>query len=140
MLNRVELIGRIGEAPVISTTTTGKKIARFAVACSQTWKDKVTGEKKEHTDWINCVVWTNTANFIERYVQKGDLVYVCGAFQTREYEKDGHKNYMSEVVLSSLDSKFEILKSKNQTQEQVAEVTQKEPVDNDYLNDDIPFN
>lgn len=81
------------------------------------------------------VVFTKS-EYIERYCHKGDLVYVCGKMQTRNYEKDGRKIYVTEVVLSGLNSQFEVLKSANPKTE---ETEQPQEFYNDLDDSDIPF-
>lgn len=125
MLNKVEIIGRVGKEPEVRHTQT--------VAVSESWKD-AQGEKQERTEWVPVVVFTKS-EYIERYCHKGDLVYVCGKMQTRNYEKDGRKVYVTEIVLSGLNSQFEVLKSATPK----AEPEQPQEVYNDDLNDDIPF-
>ena len=136
MLNKVELIGRLGAEPKIATTTAGAKVASLSVGVSETWKDKASGEKKERTEWTKVVLF-KSVEYAEKYAHKGDLVYVCGKMQTRSYDKDGRTIYVTEVVLNGFDSKFEILKSSNP---KTAEPEQPQEVYNDDLNDDIPFN
>ena len=136
MLNRVDIIGRLGKDPKIATTQTGEKVASLSVACSVTWKDK-DGNKKEHTDWIPVVMFGPSASFAERYAMKGDLIYVSGAFRTRKYtKKDGGDGYISEVVVQKISGKFNIVESKNKSEE-VKENTEPQAYEN--LDDEIPF-
>ena len=102
MLNRVSIIGRLGADPEVRTTAGGNGVVNFRVAVSEQWKDKATGERKERTEWVPCVSWNEGLNrVLESYVRKGQLVYVEGAFQTRQWEKDGEKRYTTEVVLNA---------------------------------------
>ena len=135
MLNKVEIIGRVGKDPEVKHTQTAIKVVNLSVAVSESWKD-AQGQKQERTEWVPVVVFTKS-EYIERYCHKGDLVYVCGKMQTRNYEKDGRKIYVTEVVLSGLNSQFEVLKSANP---KTAEPEQPQEVYNEDLNDDIPFN
>ena len=134
MLNKVEIIGRVGKEPEIRHTQTAIKVVNLTVAVSESWKD-AQGQKQERTEWVPVVVFTKS-DYIERYCNKGDLVYVCGKMQTRNYEKDGRKVYVTEVVLSGLNSQFEVLKSSNP---KTAEPEQPQEVYNDDLDDGIPF-
>ena len=89
MLNKVEIIGRVGKEPEVRHTQTAIKVVNLTVAVSESWKD-AQGQKQERTEWVPVVVFTKS-DYIERYCYKGDLVYVCGKMQTRNYEKDGRK-------------------------------------------------
>jgi single-strand DNA-binding protein len=108
MLNRCEVIGRLGKDPEIHTTQSGKQVARLSVATSESWKDK-NGNKQEKTEWHRVVIWGAMANVCENYLAQGSLVYLAGKIQTRDYEdKDGAKRYITELVaneLKMLDSK-----------------------------------
>ena len=134
MLNKVEIIGRVGKEPEVKHTQTAIKVVNLTVAVSESWKD-AQGKKQERTEWVPVVVFTKS-DYIERYCHKGDLVYVCGKMQTRNYEKDGHKVYVTEVVLSGLNSQFEVLKSANP---KTAASEQPHDVDDDFEDSEIPF-
>ena len=134
MLNKVEIIGRVGKEPEVKHTQTAIKVVNLTVAVSESWKD-AQGKKQERTEWVPVVVFTKS-DYIERYCHKGDLVYVCGKMQTRNYEKDGHKVYVTEVVLSGLNSQFEVLKSANP---KTAASEQPQEVDDDFEDSEIPF-
>lgn len=82
--------------------TTGDKVANFSIATSETWKDKVTGEKKEKTEWHNLVLWRQLAEIAAKYVHKGDLLYVEGKITQRSWEKDGQKHYITEIVVNQM--------------------------------------
>ena len=95
-------IGNLGKEPEVRTLENGTKVANFSIATSETWFDKGSGEKKEKTEWVNIVVWKNTAEVVEKYVKKGDKVYIEGKLQTRSWEKDGVTRYTTEIVCHSL--------------------------------------
>lgn len=107
MLNKAELIGRIGKDPEMRATRDGRKIANFSVATSERWKDKQTGEDKEQTEWHRCVCFNDKlAEAIEKYWRKGDLVYICGAIKTRKWQdQSGNDRYSTEIVLQGFDCK-----------------------------------
>lgn len=134
MLNKVEIIGRVGKEPEVRHTQTAIKVVNLTVAVSESWKD-AQGQKQERTEWVPVVVFTKS-DYIERYCRKGDLVYVCGKMQTRNYEKDGRKVYVTEVVLSGMNSQFEVLKSANP---KTIEPEQSQEVDDDFEDSEIPF-
>ena len=103
MLNKVQCIGRLGKDPEVRSLESGKAVANFSLACSEKWKDRVTGEVKEKTEWVNVVAWDPLADkVIAKYLHKGDLVYIEGKLQTRSWEKDGVTRYTTEVLVSNL--------------------------------------
>ena len=100
-LNKITLIGNLGADPEIRSTTGGNKVAQFSVATSRQWSS-ASGEKQEKTEWHKCVAWnskgTGLADIIERYVKKGDKIYVEGRVEYRQYEdKDKQTKYVTEV-------------------------------------------
>jgi single-strand DNA-binding protein len=100
-VNKVILIGRLGKDPEIRNFDNGGMVANFTMATSETYKDRTTGEKKEITDWHNIVVRNQGAEIIQKYVHKGDMLYVEGKLRTRSWEKDGKTNYITEVVVDN---------------------------------------
>ncbi len=99
-VNKVILVGHLGRDAETKFTTGGAAKTTFSVATNRRWKDQQTGEWKEETDWHNIVLWRseNLAN----YLTKGVQIYVEGRLQTRDYEKDGKKNYITEVVAENV--------------------------------------
>lgn len=100
MINKVILVGNLGKDPELKTTQGGKSVATFSLATSF-GADKVT-------EWHNIVVWEKLADNVARFLHKGSKVFVEGRLQTRSYEKDGVKRYMTEIVANDvkfLDSK-----------------------------------
>lgn len=100
-LNKITLIGNLGADPEIRTTTGGNKMAQFSVATSRQWTS-ASGEKQEKTEWHRCIAWnakgTGLADIIERYVKKGDKIYVEGRVEYRQYEdKDKVTKYITEI-------------------------------------------
>jgi len=108
-LNKTLLIGRLGQDPQISFMPSGKAVANFTMATSETWNDKDTGEKKEKTEWHKIVFFDRKAEIVEKYISKGSQVYIEGKLQTREWEdKDGNRRFTTEIVgqnIQMLDSK-----------------------------------
>lgn len=100
-VNKVILIGRLGKDPEGKFTPSGVSVHNFSIATSERWKDKESGEKKESTTWHNIVAWR--MEWITKHVSKGDAVYIEGKLQTRSYEKDGHKVYVTEVVADTVN-------------------------------------
>jgi len=99
-VNRVTLLGRLGQDPVARYTTDGTAVANFSIATSDNWADKTTGEKKERTEWHKCVAWRKLAEIINEHFHKGDMIYVEGKLQTRKWDKDGVTRYATEIVVS----------------------------------------
>nr|WP_299031342.1 single-stranded DNA-binding protein [uncultured Tenacibaculum sp.] len=100
--NRVQLIGNLGTTPEIITLESGKKLAKFAIATNETYKN-ARGEKITDTQWHNVVAWNKTAEIIEKYLEKGKEVMIEGKLTSRSFEdKDGNKRYITEVVCNEL--------------------------------------
>lgn len=100
--NKVQLIGNLGMNPEIKTLESGKKLAKFSIATNETYKN-AKGEKVEDTQWHNLIAWGNTADIIEKYLQKGNEVAVEGKLTNRSYDdKDGNKRYITEIVVNEL--------------------------------------
>ncbi|MCS6967125.1 MAG: single-stranded DNA-binding protein [Cytophagales bacterium] len=97
MVNKAILIGYIGRDPLVRHTNNGIPVATFSVATSESYKDE-NGERKELTEWHNIVLWRHNAEFAEKYLKKGMKVYIEGKITTREYEQDGIKKYITEIV------------------------------------------
>ena len=97
MLNIVAIQGRLSADPELRTTQTGTPVCTFTLAVQRNIK---SGDEYP-TDWIDCVAWKGTAEFICKYFQKGQLMAVNGSLQTRSYEKDGVKRKVTQVVVQS---------------------------------------
>jgi single-strand DNA-binding protein len=101
-LNRATLIGNAGKDPEIRYTGSGAQVASFSIATNESWKDKTTGQPVERTEWHNIVAFNKLAEIIGQYVKKGEKVFVEGRIQTRTYDKDGQKHYITEIVADDL--------------------------------------
>lgn len=97
-VNKVILVGRLGRDPEVRNLENGASVANFTIATSESYKDKTTGEKKEVTEWHNIVLWRGLAEIAQKYLHKGDLVYIEGKLRTRSWEKEGVTRYTTEVV------------------------------------------
>ncbi|CAA9362753.1 MAG: Single-stranded DNA-binding protein, partial [uncultured Gemmatimonadetes bacterium] len=97
-VNKVIIIGNLGSDPELRTTGGGQQVAQFSVATSRSWSN-ASGEKQEKTEWHRIVAWRKLAEIADRYLKKGDKVYIEGEIQYREYEaKDGSgKRYVTEI-------------------------------------------
>ncbi len=100
-LNKVMLIGNLGKDPELKYTPSGVAVATFSIATSEQWKDQ-DGNAQERTEWHNIVAWRKLAEIVGEYLKKGKKVYVEGKLQTRNYEKDGVKRYVTEIVADQL--------------------------------------
>lgn len=99
-LNRVQLLGHIGNTPEIKTIAENK-VANFSIATMESYKDS-SGNKQEITDWHKIVVWGKLAEIVEKYVSKGSKVFIEGKLKTRSYEKDSKTSYITEVKADSI--------------------------------------
>src|SRR5687767_6067224 len=101
-VNKVILVGRLGKDPEVRNLDNGATVANFTIATSESYKDKTTGEKKEVTEWHNIVLWRGLAEISQKYLHKGDLVYIEGKLRTRSWEKEGVTRYTTEVVADNM--------------------------------------
>lgn len=100
--NRVQLIGNLGNTPEIITLESGKKLAKFAIATNETYKN-AQGEKVTDTQWHNVVAWNKTAEIVEKYLEKGKEVMIEGKLTSRSFDdKEGNKRYIAEVICNEL--------------------------------------
>jgi len=102
-VNRVHLIGRLGQDPDVQQTTAGVAVTKFSIATSESWKNKDTGDKEEKTEWHRIILWRRLAEVAGEYLKKGSQVYIEGKLQTRSWEdKDGIKRYTTEIVVQNM--------------------------------------
>ena len=101
-INKVIIVGRLGQDPEVKTVAGGNTVARLNVATSENWNDK-SGQKQERTEWHRVVVWGKLAELCGKYLSKGRQVYVEGRLQTRSWEdQQGQKKYTTEIVASTV--------------------------------------
>ena len=105
-LNKVTLIGNLGNDPEVRSTTGGNRVATFSLATSRTWNDQ-SGQRQEKTEWHRCVVWntkgSQLADIVEKYVHKGDKLYIEGRIEYRQWQdKDGQTRYSTEINVREL--------------------------------------
>ena len=112
-LNKVLLIGRLGNDPEIRTTQDGRSVVSFSLATSDTWRDKNTNERKERTEWHRVVIFNEgLSKVVEQYVKKGSRVYLEGQLQTRKWQdQSGQEKYTTEIVLQNYSGNLTILDS-----------------------------
>jgi single-strand DNA-binding protein len=103
MINKVILVGNLGGDPETRYTTNGTAVSNFNIATTKRYKDN-NGEKQEKTEWHKIVVWGSSAEFCGNYLKKGHKVYIEGELQTRSYDKDGVKVYVTEVRVNIIQN------------------------------------
>lgn len=109
-INKVILVGNLGQDPEIRYTADGRPIANFSIATSESWKDKNSGEKREKTEWHRVVVFGKLAEICGEYLSKGRQVYIEGKLQTRKWQgQDGQDRYTTEVVIDSFNGTMQML-------------------------------
>ena len=114
-LNKVQLIGRLGKEPVQRKTSKGNAVTVFSVAVDRIWKSM--GETKKATDWFNVEVWGKLGEICQKFLQKGQLVYVEGALRTDKYEHEGETRYFTKLIAS----KMQMLEWKGKEEEPIVE-------------------
>ena len=109
-VNKVILLGRLGQDPDVKTTAAGASIANISIATSESWKDKNTGEKKERTEWHRVIFFGKLAEIVGRYAKKGTQMYVEGQLRTQKWQdKDGADRYTTEVVVQGFGGSMQLL-------------------------------
>ena len=110
-VNKVILIGNLGADPEIKSFQNGGRIANIRIATSESWKDRMTGERKERTEWHNVVInGDGLVGVVERYLKKGSKVYIEGSLRTRKWQdRDGNDRYTTEVVVAGMGGTLTML-------------------------------
>ncbi len=110
-INKVILVGNLGADPKVSNTANGSKIVNLNIATSDVWKDKLSGERKERTEWHRVVIFNaQLADIAEKYLRKGSKVYLEGQLQTRKWEDaNGQEKYTTEIVLQNFSGTLVLL-------------------------------
>ena len=132
-VNKLILIGRVGKDPEMHTFPNGDLLAKFSLATDDSYKDK-QGAKVEQTDWHNVRVTGKLVDVVQKYVHKGDLLFIEGKIKTRSYEKDGVIKYLTEVYCNQLT----MLGNKSD-KPQYEPTLSPEPVANQGDTDEFPF-
>ena len=102
-VNKVILIGNLGNDPEIRYTASGAAVANISLATAESWKDKNTGEQQERTEWHRIVFFGRLAEIVGEYLRKGSQIYVEGRLQTRKWEdKEGKDRYTTEIVANEM--------------------------------------
>lgn len=145
--NQCTFVGRLGGDPETRHMSNGKAVANFSIACGEKWKDKNSGEDKQHTEWIRIVAFDKLGEICGEYLRKGGQVLIQGKFTTRKWQdKEGKDQYTTEIIadkMQMLGSKPDGGRENNNTtapQQRPAQrqQQQKQPDDGQF-DDDIPF-
>ena len=108
-INKVILVGNLGNDPEVRATASGSRIANISIATSESWMDKNTGQRQERTEWHRVVFFNRLAEIVEQYLTKGSKVYVEGSLRTRKWQdQNGQDRYTTEIVagdMQMLDSR-----------------------------------
>lgn len=146
-VNKVIIIGHLGNDPEIRALEGGVQLARISVATTETYTDKNSGERISNTEWHRVVMWRGLAGVAEKYLRKGSLVYIEGKLKTRSYEDENKvKHYTTEIVADNMT----MLGSRNDRTENTTPAPTKAPVakpaapnasdtNTDKMEDDLPF-
>ena len=141
-VNKVILVGNLGQKPEMRYTATQTAVANLSVATTESWKDKESGENRDKTEWHRVVFFGSLAEIAEKYLDKGSSVYVEGKIQTRKWQdKDGNDRYTTEVLgnqLTMLGSKSPS-DSSNQTDSSSNTPFPDDDSGEGLSDDDIPF-
>jgi len=100
-VNKVILIGNVGKDPEVRYLEGGVAVAKFSLATTEVYKNK-EGQKVETTEWHNIVMWRALAEIAEKWVRKGNKLYIEGKIRTRSYEQDGQKKWFTDIVADQM--------------------------------------
>lgn len=147
-INKVILVGNVGQEPQVRTMQSGQKVVSFSLATSDRWRDRATGEQKEQTEWHRVVIFNpNLAEVAERMLQKGTKLYLEGSLRTRKWQnQQGADVFTTEVVLNPFAGQMVILSGAKSLDPQnvggdtsAPAAAQREEVQTTPLDDEIPF-
>lgn len=146
-VNKVILIGNLGSDPELRYTPSGSAVANVNLATTETWRDKVSGELQDRTEWHRIVFFNRLAEIVDEYLRKGSKVYVEGSLRTRKWQdKNGVERHTTEVIANEmhiLDSRTggrseKPLDTLPSSQDQTI-ATETATIHADLVEDDIPF-
>ena len=147
-INKVILVGNVGNDPEVKTFQSGDKVINFSIATSESWKDKESGEQKSITEWHKVAIFNNAlVEIADKFVKKGMKIYIEGQLQTRKWQdSSGNDRYSTEVVLQGFNSSLTMLGNNNQSMKNSQNSQDKSNLPNDQisqensdLDDEIPF-
>lgn len=135
-INKVIIIGNLGQDPDMRYTPTGAAVCSISVATTESWNKD--GQKQEKTEWHRVVIWNKRAEVCAKYLFKGSKVYIEGKLQTRSFEKDGVKKYITEIIATDVQ-----FLTKNESGNQERSAPSQPQSNDDYVpsgcDEDIPF-
>ncbi|HRN42597.1 MAG TPA: single-stranded DNA-binding protein [Vicingus sp.] len=139
-INKVILLGNLGKDPEIRYLEGGTAVANFTLATSENYKDKTTGERKTITEWHNVVLWRGLAEITEKYLKKGNQVYIEGKLRTRSWQdKDGNTRYTTEIVAENMQMIGRKDENTSSTPSDTSAPSTPEIEQNNSMEDDLPF-
>ncbi len=135
-VNKVILVATVGKEPEIKYMPSGGAVCNLSAATNESWKDKQTGEKKERTEWHRLTFYNRLAEIVGEYIHKGSQIYIEGSLRTRDYEKEGQKHYVTEIIVGNM----QMLGGKQESQKEKAPIaSESSETSGDFQDDDIPF-
>ena len=153
-VNKVILIGNLGKDPEVRHLESGVGVANFSIATSETYKDRNSGERVSQTEWHNVVLWRGLADIAEKYLKKGDKIYIEGKLRTRSWQdQQGNNRYTTEVIADNMTmlgkasektANDSMVSSANQNKEATISANNSEKLSEEFSspedeNDDLPF-
>ena len=118
-INKVILVGNVGQDPEVRFTPGGKAVANLSIATGESWMDKNTNQKQEKTEWHRVVIFDKLAEIVQQYVTKGAKLYLEGQLQTRKWQDQQQQDrYTTEIVVNGFHGVMQILDSRQQGQQQ----------------------
>jgi len=157
-VNKVILVGHLGRDPEVRHMNSGEAVVSFSLATTESWRDKMSGERRDRTEWHNIVIFNeNLGKIAEQYCKKGSKIYLEGQLQTREYQdRDGNQRRTTEIVLQRFRGELTLLDSRRNDDRDNEQYSSDQssgrsslpqnhggaPAGSsmkDYLNDDVPF-
>lgn len=101
-LNRAQILGNLGAHPELRYTAQGRAVMQLRIATTTGWTDRESGQREEHTEWHNVVVWGKQAEALAKFIRKGDQIFAEGELRTDKYEKDGATRYVTKIQAQRL--------------------------------------
>jgi single-strand DNA-binding protein len=148
-LNKVSIIGNLGNDPDLRKTQSGDSVCNLSIATAESWKDKATGERVSKTEWHKVVLWGQLADIAGQYLNKGSKVYIEGKLETRKWQnKEGVDQYTTEIVVKGFGGSMIMLDNKQENKPET-QSHHDEAKSNGYQpqagvggmdDDEIPFN
>ena len=141
-INKVIIVGNLGQDPEIKYTAGGAAVTTLSIATTDSWKDKDSGMDQERTEWHRVVLWRRLAEVAGEYLKKGSKVYIEGQLQTRKWEQEGQTRYTTEIIardMQFLDSRGSSNNESTQKSSEMNDQSVADVPDSAIDDDDIPF-